>query len=413
MKLQQKLYYWRYLGYDKETLASYDVQVAEDNLKVFAGALVVAGVITLAEFLVIIIFALSGKGVTDSLWTTEKLLIVTTIMIVVVGTAYLVVRNRPNKAFYSRIFTTILLACWSILYIIIGTSIDPEDYAVVACGLFLLIQIIFNSYPLENVIFVFCVYTVFAVMSFINKSTMIFMYDLIDALPFVLVGLFLSWTKSRSKWASLINADAMVQLETQKLENELLQSRVAVMMSQIQPHFLYNSLGTIKALCIKNPQLAREALDHFTRYLRANMKSVDQKTAIPFAEELVHIENYLFIEKLRFGDELSIQYDIQSKDFQVPPLSLQTMVENAVKHGIRKKGGGGILTIRSFDTDKMHCIEVIDTGAGFDITQQLDDGQTHIGIVNTKARVKEYRGTFSLISEIGAGTKVTIEFPKE
>ena len=134
-------------------------------------------------------------------------------------------------------------------------------------------------------------------------------------------------------------ANRLIENEKQlaKAEKQLYESRISVMLSQIQPHFLYNSLNAIRGLCRKDPEQAREAIGSFSEYLRGNMDSLNKREPIPFIRELSHIENYLKLEKFRFGDELKVNYDIKEKNFFIPALSVQPLVENAVKPGICEK----------------------------------------------------------------------------
>ena len=198
-----------------------------------------------------------------------------------------------------------------------------------------------------------------------------------------------------------------------ELENELIQSQISVMISQIQPHFLFNALGTIRALCTKDPVEARNALDFFAKYLRANMESLDRKECIPFSKEMEHVKSYLYIEKLRFGDRLNIEYDIQTTDFMIPSMAIQTLAENGVKHGLLAKPEGGTLSIRTMETANCFEIQVIDDGVGIDSNLKLDDSRTHVGIENTRLRLAGMcNGTLAIGSKLGQGTIVTICIPK-
>ena len=199
--------------------------------------------------------------------------------------------------------------------------------------------------------------------------------------------------------------------ENARLELAVMQNQVSVMLSQIQPHFLYNSLSTIQILCQMDPALAQEAMGHFIQYLRANLDSLNQKDSIPFEQELNHVKNYLYIEKLRFGRKLEVGYELERKAFTCPSLCLQTMVENAVKHGVCNKKGGGTIWIRSYETSQGICVEVEDNGVGFDPGQVPQDGQSHIGIINTRRRVEDAGGSLEIQSKIGEGTKVRILLP--
>ena len=198
-----------------------------------------------------------------------------------------------------------------------------------------------------------------------------------------------------------------------ELENELMQSRINVMVSQIQPHFMYNALSTIRALISKNPDEARTAIDFFTKYVRANMDSLSQKDCIPFRKEMDHVESYLYIEKLRFGDMLKIEYDLETDDFTIPSMTVQTLAENAVKHGLLAREEGGTLTIRSRETANCYEVQVEDDGVGFDTTAGFDDSRSHIGIDNSRKRLAALcGGSISIGSKKGVGTVVTITIPK-
>lgn len=203
-------------------------------------------------------------------------------------------------------------------------------------------------------------------------------------------------------------------VRVREMEKEMIRNKVEIMLSQIKPHFLYNTLATIKALCLKDVNLARTAIDYFSKYLRANMNSISEKECIPFSRELSHVKSYLYIEKLRFDELLNVEYDIGVENFSCPPLLLQTMVENAVKHGICNKREGGTVLIKTYETEDVYIISIIDNGAGFDVNSNTEDEErTHIGIENTRQRLKEMcNGKLKIESKPGNGTTVTIVIPK-
>ena len=189
------------------------------------------------------------------------------------------------------------------------------------------------------------------------------------------------------------------------------EAEIRIMMSQIQPHFIYNVLASISTLIKINPDKAQEGLDTFTEYLRANFACLTDTGLISFSDELRHIETYLSLEKMRFDDRLNVIYDIKKKDFIVPPLSLQPIVENAVKHGILKKIEGGTVTIKVYDSKDANIVEISDDGVGFDPN---NIGPTnHYGINNVKYRISSMcKGEMKIESEKDKGTKVTVLFYK-
>ncbi|MBQ9457145.1 MAG: histidine kinase [Bacilli bacterium] len=191
------------------------------------------------------------------------------------------------------------------------------------------------------------------------------------------------------------------------------EAEVKVMMSQIQPHFIYNTLSSISTLIQVDPAKAQTALDDFTDYLRANLSSLSDTGLITFEKEFRHIETYLSLEQMRFDERLHVVYDIQEKDFLVPPLSLQPLVENAVKHGILKKIEGGTISLKTYARDDAYVVEIKDDGIGFDIHAKPDDGRAHVGLENVRYRIQSMcHGELIVESQINHGTTVTVLFYK-
>ena len=192
------------------------------------------------------------------------------------------------------------------------------------------------------------------------------------------------------------------------------EQRLQIMMTQIKPHFLYNSLGAIEALCDSDPKAAKEATVKFSRYLRGNMDSISAEGLIDFEKELAHTKLYLELEKLRFEDALEIIYDISCTDFKTPVLTLEPLVENAVRHGVRKNEDGvGYVAVSTSEYSDHYEIAVTDNGPGFDVTAVMDDGNSHIGIENVRSRLKAVcSGKLQINSVPGQGTTATIIIPK-
>jgi LytS/YehU family sensor histidine kinase len=197
-----------------------------------------------------------------------------------------------------------------------------------------------------------------------------------------------------------------------KLEKELEDSRIAIMLSQIKPHFLYNVLNTIYHLYRKEPEMAQEAVSNFAEYLRCNMLSIEKSEPIPFREEYQHIQTYLTLEKIRFGDKLDVVYDVNVTDFKLPPLTVEPLVENAVKHGVTKKRGGGTVTISTYRTDQAVLITVSDTGIGFDPDHYMDE-ENHIGIRNVRSRLRHLAGGNLSITSSENGTVAVVTIPEK
>ena len=203
-----------------------------------------------------------------------------------------------------------------------------------------------------------------------------------------------------------------LEIEKNAIEAELKESRISIMLSQIRPHFIYNTLGTIERLCLKDPQMAFELVRNFSLYLRGNFSELDSVAPIRFSDEIKHVRYYVNIEQVRFPD-MTIEYQLDSADFAVPAISVQPLVENAIKHGLMPLESGGKVVIRSFETETHFCVEVADNGVGFD-TSVIIDKKEHVGMNNIRERLKAIvKGELIIESKVGVGTKATIMIPKE
>ena len=188
------------------------------------------------------------------------------------------------------------------------------------------------------------------------------------------------------------------------------EQRIQIMMSQIQPHFLYNTLSTIQALCKTDPDKAFDTTEKFGTYLRQNIDSLRQPNRIPIQKELEHVRIYAEIESIRFPS-ISVEYDTPDLDFRVPALTVQPLVENAIRHGVRIREKG-LVTVRTRKTPDYHEIVVQDNGKGFDLAAAEALDETHIGIRNVRARVEQMcAGSLTVESQLNAGTTVTIRIP--
>ena len=212
-----------------------------------------------------------------------------------------------------------------------------------------------------------------------------------------------------------INALAKAkELETERLvlNAKLTESRMSTMMSQIRPHFIYNTLGSIEQLCSLDPHKAGELVHNFAKYLRGNFRELDNPKPILMSQEMEHVRHYISIENVRFPD-MTFSFEMNSGDFYIPALTIQPIVENAIKHGLMKLPKGGTIRVVSYETDIAYCVSVEDNGAGFDTTVLLDE-RKHVGLRNIRGRLAAMvNGTLEIESTLGVGTKVLITIPKE
>lgn len=187
------------------------------------------------------------------------------------------------------------------------------------------------------------------------------------------------------------------------------EQRIEIMMTQIQPHFLNNTLSTIQALCRTDPEKAFDTTAKFGAYLRQNIDSLNQPNLIPLEKEIEHTKVYAEIEMLRFPN-ISVVYDLRDTVFSLPPLTIQPLVENAIRHGVRIRESG-LVTVRTVSRGSDHEITIMDNGKGFDPETALSSG-THIGIQNVRERLWQLcGGTMRIESKIGQGTVITIQLP--
>ena len=192
-------------------------------------------------------------------------------------------------------------------------------------------------------------------------------------------------------------------------QQEIAHQRARIMVLQMRPHFIYNTMMSIYYLCKQDPDLAQRITLDFTTYLRKNFNAIASEDLIPFSEELEHTRVYLAVEKAQFEDSLFIDYDTPHTDFRVPPLTLQPIVENAVKHGMDPDSGPLQILIRTTRTDSGSEIIVENNGADF---VPADDNEPHIALKNIKQRLEMMcHGKMTITPRDGGGTVVKVTRP--
>ena len=174
----------------------------------------------------------------------------------------------------------------------------------------------------------------------------------------------------------------------------------------------YNTLGSIEQLCDLDPKKAGELVHDFAKYLRGNFGELDNPKPILMSQEMDHVRHYVNIENVRFPD-MTITFEMNSEDFCIPALTIQPIVENAIKHGLMKLQKGGTIHVVTYETDSEYCVSVVDDGVGFDTSLLLDE-RKHVGLRNIRERLKAMvNGSIEIDSTVGAGTRVLIKIPKE
>lgn len=192
-------------------------------------------------------------------------------------------------------------------------------------------------------------------------------------------------------------------------QREIAHERASTMVLRMRPHFIYNTLMSIYSLCRLDPQKARQITMDFTNYLRRNFDAVASDSAIPFATELEHTRAYLAVEQARHDDMLVVVFDTPFTQFRLPPLTLQPIVENAVKHGMDPDSDPLCISVWTRRTNSDAEIIVEDNGPGFDPS---DESKPHTALENTRQRLEMMcGGTLEITSREAGGTRVIIRVP--
>ena len=188
------------------------------------------------------------------------------------------------------------------------------------------------------------------------------------------------------------------------------QQRIRIMISQIQPHFMFNTLSTIQALCRIDPEKAFETTEKFGTYLRNNIESLNKSELIPLRKELEHTKIYADIEMIRFP-KIRVEYYIEDEDFSVPTLTIQPLVENAIRHGVRGRNDGRVI-VATRKVNGFHEIMIRDNGKGFDADNIDELEASHIGLRNVRDRIESMcDGEMEIESHPDRGTTITLAIP--
>ncbi len=190
---------------------------------------------------------------------------------------------------------------------------------------------------------------------------------------------------------------------------ERAQQQISIMMLQMRPHFICNTLTSIYYLCGTDAKKAQRVVGRFTDYLQRNFRTVTKMEPVPFAEELEHTQAYLEVETARFEEQLSVSFDLPVTDFLLPALTLQPIVENAVKYGVLPDRNPLSIVVRTARTEKGVTVTVEDTGPGY---APLEDDESHIALRNVRKRLAMMcDGTLEILPREGGGTIVRVFCP--
>ena len=208
---------------------------------------------------------------------------------------------------------------------------------------------------------------------------------------------------------------ARVEHRLQEQEKLLLAAKIEALKSQINPHFLFNTLTSVSSLIRSQPETARTLINKLSGLLRRLLRSHEH--FVTLREEIESIDEYLDIEVVRFGPKLRVRKELapDTVDIIVPSMILQPLVENSIKHGLSRKVGAGTITIRSWREHSRVMIEVEDDGMGFLLERLEQPMASGIGLANVRERLRVIYGAtyqLTLTSEPGKGTRARIEIPE-
>lgn len=196
-------------------------------------------------------------------------------------------------------------------------------------------------------------------------------------------------------------------------ELELAQSQTKLLSTQMRSHFIFNSLAAIEGLCEEDPHAAQRAIGDFSRYLRGNMQAVGDADLVPFSTEMQNVKSYLALEQIDPSSRFQVDYDLTCTSFRIPSLTVQPLVENAVRHGVARMGAEGCISIRSYECESTYEVSVTDNGGAARCDKTDKSEHNGIAIENVKKRLDlQCKGTLTLdITPDGA--VATVHVPKE
>lgn len=301
-----------------------------------------------------------------------------------------------------------------ILRLFLDVYIDMDIIIIAFLAMFLVYEISCTLYGIKHsvsgmafisaatimVISSVCIYTI--------ASSKHYYYGIYVFLP---VSLLVSIICYAYYWALHFSKIEEAAANEGKAKEKMMESEIAYLTSQVQPHFQYNTLTMIQELCYSDPEKAAEAIVLYSNLLRSKIDFKKYEKLVPFGDELENVNGYLALQKMRFGDAINFELDIETQSFMIPPLCIQTLIENSIHHGLRKRKQGGIMQLNVREINGTIVIQVRDNGIGFDVKNYSPDNRGS-GIDNCTYRIKTLlNGDVIVDSKEGSGTIVTISFP--
>ena len=204
---------------------------------------------------------------------------------------------------------------------------------------------------------------------------------------------------------------AQKEVELAEKDAAIAHQKIRIMQNQIRPHFIFNSILAIKQLCVEDPQTAANALQHFATYLRVNLEAMTEDKLVPFEREIDCIREYVALEQADPANAFEVIYELEFTDFTLPLLTVEPMVENAIRHGLASRKKDGVVRIKSYHDEDHVVILVEDNGSGYGSETRQQAEHRSVGIQNVKDRLAmQCGGTLSIINT-GRGTIAKIDIP--
>lgn len=205
---------------------------------------------------------------------------------------------------------------------------------------------------------------------------------------------------------------ARVEEELVRTKADAVESRMRLLSGQIHPHFIFNSLNAIKALVVENPELAESTIQDFSDYLRSHLDEMSSSRLVPFETELDHVRHYVSLEQADIARPLEVRYELGVTDFFVPPLTVQPLVENAIRHGIRTREEGGTVVVTTRRDEDVVIVSVTDDGRGLSSATERQNERQRVGIENVRERLQRQCGGTLTVTSGPSGTVSTMVLPE-
>jgi two-component system LytT family sensor kinase len=289
-----------------------------------------------------------------------------------------------------------------------------HEIAVVLLGTFMLaifMSAVFSKVEITNWVFFVCLVSLllFSIKTYLAGNMANYMIMQIFSVVLLMICSYLMARILIQHYHD--NLKAIVRSNEEATKSEL-----AFLQTQIKPHFLYNAINTIVSFCYTDSTRAADLLINFSKYLRLVFDIDNRTLTVPLQTELDLVKVYVEIEKARFGEIIDVEYDIAPEllAIEIPAFCIQPLVENAIKHGLCKKAGGGIVSISVQRNTGAFTIGVRDTGAGIskEELERLRDIKAvsgGVGLKNVARRIQTWRNaTMDIQSTVGEGTLVTL-----